>query len=347
MRPAPEDARPAPAPRRRPRRFGLAALLACGLVAGCATSPEPVEPPAAPVSVPLREAMQAGPVGVDPLFWRVAPQGGATLHVLGSIHFGPIGGWRMPRPIEDAYARSTALVVEVDDRGVSPEQMQAMTMRYALAPRGTTLQDLLPPETFELLERKFAEAGATVDPILPFRPWMIATLLTVGAITETGFAPSTGVDRVVLGRAGEREVIELESIEIQLAVFGGLPPELDALFLTETLEQLSEVEPMMLELAEAWRVGDEAELAAQLHDAYDEDDPAHQEFRAMMFTDRNISMAEQLAVLATDPARSGDEIFVVVGAGHFVGDDNVLEMLTSKGLEIARVGPAAIRDASR
>lgn len=334
---------PLPARSPAPSWWGRASpawgLLLLALLAGCAALSGQDRPPEG-LDTPMRAAMQAGPVDVDPLFWRIEPQGGATIHVLGSIHFGPPEGWVLPQAIDRAFERSSALVVEVDDRGLTPEQAQAITMRYALAPRGSTLEDLLPPETFALLEQRFAEAGGSITPILPFRPWMIATLLTIGSISEVGFSPEQGIDRSFLDAAGEREVLQLESIESQLAIFGGLSPELDALFLAETLEQLSEVQEMMLALAEAWRRGNEPELARHLHESFEQDDPAHQEMRARMLVDRNISMAEQLAVLATEPARAGTEVFVVVGAAHFVGEDDVLSMLASKGLMSERVGPA-------
>jgi len=286
--------------------------------------------------------MRAGPVTADPLFWRVEADGGATLHLLGSIHFGPPGGWQLPAPVREALARSRTLVVEADDRGIDPATMQAIMMRHALAPAGSTLADLVSDTTLTELEAYMAARGQGIDTLLPFRPWMVATVMTMGTISELGFSPEAGVDRSLLAGAGDREVIALETIESQLSIFGRLPPDLDALFLRDTLDQLGDTGTFLLGMAEAWRSGDEAELERVMSDSFESGDELDALHDALI-VERNHAMAQRLAELARDERRAGEETFVVIGAAHFVGVRSIRDVLRDDhGLVAEPVGPARV-----
>jgi len=57
----------------------------------------------------------------------------------------------------------------------------------------------------------------------------------------------------------------------------------------------------------------------------------------MRFVDRNVAMAKRLDALARDPKRAGQDVFVVVGAAHFVGEDDIRSMLAAKGLRVRTI----------
>ncbi len=318
------------------RATGLAPLVAWSLLASTALAATPGEtsPEARPPS--LREAMQDGPVAATPLLWQVEPAGGATLHLLGSIHFGPPGGWRLPPAIEGAFAKSQALVVEIDQRSVTEAETQAIMARMAMAPAGSTLADYVSADTLSDLDAYVAARGGNVAGLMPFRPWMVSTVLMIGVIGELGFSAETGIDGTFLAQAAEREVIALETVESQLSIFGDLSPELEALFLRDTLDQVKEAEEMIAGMAEAWRAGDEKRLVELLAESFDEGEEL-QALRDALIVDRNVAMAKRLDALARDPKRAGQDVFVVVGAAHFVGEDDIRSMLAAKGLRVRTI----------
>ncbi len=316
--------------RTQARGLALVALVALMAAAplGCASDGKAKSPPAGPGpdALALKEALGAGPVPADPLFWRVTPDGGATLYLLGSIHFGPPAGWQLSGPVVDAFNGSGTLVVEADDRGIDQNQMQSIIIRHALNPPGSTLRDMVSVETYGKLEAYLRARGESVDTMQPFRPWMVATVLTMSTVNELGFSAETGVDRTLLGNAGEREVIPLETIESQLEIFSRLSPQLDALFLKDTLDQLGEAGTMLLDMAQDWRVGDEPGLAELLSESLDSGGELA-ELHDSLIVERNKAMTRALAALARDPNRAGQDVFVVVGAAHFVGEANIRQML--------------------
>ena len=318
------------------RPLALLMLLLHALLASTALAATPNEPTPEARTSSLREAMQDGPVAATPLLWRVEPAGGATLHLLGSIHFGPPGGWRLPFVVEDAFAKSRALVVEIDQRNVTEAETQAIMARIAMAPAGSTLADYVSAETLNDLDAYVTARGGSVAGLMPFRPWMVSTVLMIGVIGELGFSAETGIDGTFLAQAGKREVIALETVESQLSIFGDLSPELDALFLRDTLDQVKEAEEMIAGMAQAWRAGDEKRLVELLAESFDEGEEL-QALRDALIVDRNVAMAKRLDALARDPKRAGQDVFVVVGAAHFVGEDDIRSMLAAKGLRVRTI----------
>ncbi len=320
--------------------------LAIALGLGCASDPAATPAPhsSQPGRPPLGWPMFSGePAYADPLFWRLDPDGGATLHLLGSIHFGPRRqGWTLPARIEDAFARSEVLVVEVDDRNIDQAQMQAIEMRHGYAPPGKTLADLVPASTLHDLEAHMAVRSQGIDALMPFRPWMVWRALMLDTMDWLGFSPESGVDELFLQRAGEREVIALETVDSQLAHFGRLSPELDALFLRDALDHIEGEARNIWDSAEAWYDGDESKTIERMNAPVDEAGELAVLREELLFG-RNRAMSKRLAELVRDPARAGQEVFVVVGVAHFVGERNIRELLAQDGLHIEQLGPDPAR----
>jgi uncharacterized protein len=62
-------------------------------------------------------------------------------------------------------------------------------------------------------------------------------------------------------------------------------------------------------------------------------DAASQRFYKRLLDDRNIGMADKIAKMA----QRGEKAFVVVGAGHLVGANSVVELLSQSGFKVKQV----------
>ena len=321
---------------RRPHGASLVALaLFALLAAGCGHGRGP-DPELG--ATPLREAMEQGPVPADPLFWRAHSAGGAELHLLGSMHFGPASGWHLPAAVEDAFEAADAVVVEVDLRqGDSPE-VQALAVRYGVLPPGQSIDQHVSPETLALLADWAARRGIPVEQLAALRPWMIGMAVALDAMSGVGLVRETGIEQHFMDRVGDRAVIELETAAGQLSMFTELSPEVQDLALRDTLEQEHDAEGALLRLAEAWRRGNGAAIEAETVAATGRY-PALAAMDDVLLTRRNRDMADRLAALSSSPAHAGDRVFVMVGAAHFLGDDGIVALLRAKGIETEQLGP--------
>lgn len=288
-------------------------------------------------------AIKRGPVRADPLFWRVEPNAGGTLYLLGSVHAGPVEGWRMPESIRAVFERCEVLVVEVDPMAVTPLESLQVSQRYMLAPTGSSLADLIPASTLRDLELYMEDRGEDVSKLMPLRPWAVALMLTTGVNADLGLSSFEAVEMIYLTRREDREVVSLETAGSQLSIFGGMSPELEVQMLQGVLDQGESAHAMTdltLELADAWRRGDEPALEALMGEGLIEG-LEFAEINQALMGDRNVAMARKLAAIAADPQRANQSIFVVIGAGHFVGDGSIRDMLVREhGLTIEQLGPA-------
>ena len=89
-----------------------------------------------------------------------------------------------------------------------------------------------------------------------------------------------------------------------------------------------------VDLFEAWERGDEARLEELLFRPLTEE-PEFASLYERLFFERNRKMSEKLGELASD----GRTRFVVLGAGHMLGDRGIPALLAGRGFEVEPLPP--------
>src|SRR5262245_24075474 len=108
-------------------------------------------------SAPLH-AQQPAKAEPKHCLWRVDGKTNAV-HLLGSIHFLKKEFYPLPKPIEDAYARSQVVVFEADLDELSSPESQVKMLQHAAYPPGETLKKNVSKETYDKLQSYLTEAG--------------------------------------------------------------------------------------------------------------------------------------------------------------------------------------------
>ena len=284
----------------------LPALLALGLAAPAVSQPAPVR---------------------RPLLW-VVEDADSRVYLLGSVHALPAGTDVLPGPAAAAYADAEAVAFEVDLDGAAEAAASAATR--AVATDGVALSKRLGPADAARLDRRLQAAGLRLAQFDGFEPWFVALLLAQVPDGPARFSVEAGVDVQLFARAGAdgKERLGLETVDDQVGALDGLPVKDQLAFLREALHDDSE--GGLAGLVAAWEAGDAEALAALVSDGLD----ASPALRQRVFTDRNARWLPQIEALL---ARSGEDVLVVVGAGHLVGPGSVVEMLRARGLVVERV----------
>jgi hypothetical protein len=261
------------------------------------------------------------------------------IHLLGSIHVGKAEFYPLHADVEQHFLAADHLVFEVDPQAVaSPQVASQMQVRGTLPP-GQTLQDVLSPDTLGALEQVLEGIGIPLANFLHYKPWLVALLLTNLQATALGYDPQFGLESYLMRqRPAEADILELESMEQQLAMLEQLHPET---FLGYTLQEYESGSALMESMVAAWRCGDKAALAGIVHE--DESllataPPAQRDYLEQLydslFTRRNRTMADGIEAFA----RTGSgAYFVVVGAGHLLGEGSVVELLQQRGFVVEPV----------
>lgn len=304
-------------------RFITCLFLALLLAQGCASAPPAKEPAAA-----------ARPASEHAFAWEVrGPEGRGTAYLVGSVHLAKKGGLELPPSMLEAFGRSDALVVEVDPTTVSPEQTKELVRRLGLLPGGQRLSTRLNPITQRLLELELRKANIPKQNLEPLRPWLAAVTLSVVQLQRAGYDGEAGVDRLFLARAREakKEVRSLETAESQVRMLAELPELLQELMLRDQLVSMDKGSAQLDFFVRTWADGDADAMDAAIQQGAE--NPELRPFYERVFFERNVRMAEALHGQLASPRT----LFVVIGAGHVVGERGVLALLSSRGYSVKQL----------
>lgn len=254
----------------------------------------------------------------------------ATVYLLGSIHFGVPEMYPLPAVIGEAFKKSDTLVVEADILDVDPAEMAQLVSSKAVYPEGKSLKQHLSDPTWKRLTEVANDLKVPMGMLDMQKPWFVSMTLTALAINRLGFSEELGLDRYFLNKArGKKQIIELEGIEQQLSMFELLPVKDQILMLEQTLHEVDDGKSFFDRMLKAWKQGDSEGVQA-LFDEGEKAFPQSKRVNQFLLTDRNYSMGARVEKLA----EKGGTLFVVVGAGHFTGDEGIIALLTQKGYQV-------------
>lgn len=266
-----------------------------------------------------------------PAFWRVTDED-SSVYLLGSIHFGDKSFYPLPEQIEKAYRNADALAVEVDLNRVSSKAMAASVQRYAVLPGGQSLRDFVGTPLHTSLQTFCREKGLSAAAFQHLQPWFIALQLVQMELADSSWQSAWGVDRHFLNKA-QIPVVELESLDFQLSVLAGFSPTEQNLFLQQTLKELSQSVGYLRSMGQAWRGGNIEALESLMLDAFMDDQGPGEAIFQKMFVDRNRGMVGKIKQFLQDDRN----VFVVVGAGHMLGEWGIVEQMRNSGYGVERV----------
>jgi uncharacterized protein YbaP (TraB family) len=248
-----------------------------------------------------------------------------TIYLLGSLHVLRGDSFPLSKEIEAAYSDCTKVVFETNPEGVNDPAFQAQVMAQGLYAEGQTLKRNVSQQTYGLFEKKAHAVGLPVAQFDRFKPWVCALLLTSMELQRLGFDPRHGIDAHFFQRAKRdgKGIIALESAEYQLGLFAKMGETEQESFLRQTLKDLELIETMASEMVDAWRTGDGDKLSSIIRANFEE----HPDMYKRFITERNAKWASQIEGLMGQD----DNVLVIVGTGHLVGADGIVELLRKKG----------------
>jgi uncharacterized protein YbaP (TraB family) len=246
---------------------------------------------------------------------------------LGSIHLLKKENYPLPEPFEKAFQEAEVTVLELNPDSLSPARLQALTLAKGMYQNGKTLQTTLSPETYKLVDRRLREMGMAAALLNNFEPWLVGVTIATLKLQQLGLDPNLGVDKYFFDKAkrDKKEILSFETAEYQLDRIDGLSPKLQEAFLLQTLKDWDLIAKEFDELVQAWTMGDAPSLEAKLFESFKE----FPEIYAKLITERNRNWLPQVESYL----RQDRDYLIVVGAGHLVGKDSLLQLLRAKGYQ--------------
>jgi hypothetical protein len=268
-----------------------------------------------------------GALGQDrkSFLWRVQ-SATTTVYLLGSIHFLKQQSYPLPEAIESAYEASDVLVVEANVNDIG--KLDLTTLMDRAFYRGEDgVQKHVSHETYEWIKRETQSLGIPLELAQKQKPWLLTLSLQALELMRLGYHPRLGVDYHFLSKAqGKKKILELESLEEQIKLLSGFSDREQELFLLYTLKNLRFIAGQVDALARAWAHGD-AQTVESILAKNAKHDVTLARIYEKLLDERNVKMGSKIEGYLS----SGGSYFVIVGAGHLVGDQGIVEILRAKG----------------
>lgn len=261
--------------------------------------------------------------------WKVDGKN-STLYLLGSVHVLTADDYPLPAPMEAAFTNSPIAVFETDMAAMEDPQVQMKILGKAQLPEGETLAQQVSAPVYAMFTNQVAAAGLPATMFDRFKPTLAAITLAVMEIQKLGFSPEHGIDKHYYERArkAEKRIVALETVDFQIDLVTEFTKEEGELLMKTTLEEISKTKSEFRRLIKAWKTGDSATLENLLNEASREAPVVYKR----MLTDRNERWVPKLEELL----RGEKNALAVVGAGHLVGSDGVVERLKRKGWKVTQ-----------
>lgn len=271
------------------------------------------------------QAVQAPPK--KHFLWSVE-SGKNTIYLLGSMHLLKRDAYPLPDTFERIYASCGTVVFETDIGAANEPSFQKKMIARAGYPAGQTLKQNLSAETYRQFEEKMMKSGYSVSKLDWAKPWYGALLLTALEFNRLGYDSKYGIDHYFFNRAKreKKQLIFLESNEYQINIYAGLNKRQQELFLRQILKELEIIEGMASDMVHAWQTGDTGKLNSIIKMSFDN----YPGLYNRIMIQRNKRWMSTIGKLM----KQNDDVLVIVGAGHLVGRDSVIDLLTRKGYKV-------------
>ena len=254
-----------------------------------------------------------------------------TVVVFGSLHVAKPDFYPVPDAVQKRFDDAKVLAVEADI--TLPETQQACTK---LAVTKDKLESVLSAEDFAALSGYIRAAGIPEALIENRKLWLVNLVVVGVELGQLGVDFARGLDVVFLREAkfAKKRIVEVEGGALQCAALAGAGATETAAAMTRFLAAVRQnrMEKRLIEMLAAYRAGDGNALNRLVSEDFS-DSADGLASRRRIFDDRHPAMADKIDGYFKSP----DSHFVVIGVGHFFGENNLLDALAKRGIRAQRI----------
>lgn len=270
------------------------------------------------------------PVMAASSVWK-AQKGATTIYLGGTFHLLRDGDYPLPPEFDLAYRAADTLVLETGIDRLRDPAMQQKLLQIGVYGDGSTIDRHLSPGTYARLKAYCTANRVPLQALQAMKPPLLMATVTLLELSRIGVSRQ-GVDQFFLARAQQdgKTVETLETVDEQMNFLASLADGNEDEFIAQALEEMKTVREQFETMVSAWRSGDTDRLAGLLTSEMKAGQPR---IYQRLIVDRNRSWLKTIGTYGT----SRRVRFFLVGAGHLVGPDGIIEGLRKMGYRIDRL----------
>ncbi|WP_428739543.1 TraB/GumN family protein [Sulfurimonas sp.] len=262
--------------------------------------------------------------------WKVQ-KGDSTLYLGGTIHLLRPADFPLPKEFEQAYKKSDILTFETEMGKLNNLEFQQQMMGKMLYTDSSTLQQHLSAKTYKALSEYFQKNNINIQMMQQMRASMVAMTIEQIELMKLGISQD-GVDSYFYKQAlsDQKQTDYFETLEEQLSIILDIGKEDEDAFVRYTLESMKDINEMFIKTIKFWKNGEEQKLSDFLILELKRESP---QLYNNLIVKRNKAWLPKIQhYLQTQQTE-----FVLVGAGHLIGPDGLLEALKQKGYSVTKL----------
>ena len=226
--------------------------------------------------------------------------------------------------LSDALKKATAdaqqlyLEIDMDDPNLQSSMMQGMMLTG-----GKTMKDLMSADDYTVVDSYLQKkAGMGLAQVGGLKPIALYSFMMMGVL---GCQPvSYDLTLMQMATKDKKEILGLERLEDQLALFDKIPLEKQVSMLAEMARKPDEVQKELANLLTAYKAQDLAGMIKQMKES--KYDGGLDDFEADLLDKRN-----QNWIPVIEKAAKDKPTLFAFGAGHLGGNKGVIKLLRDRG----------------
>lgn len=258
------------------------------------------------------------------LLWKIS---GRDLtqpsYLFGTIHMICPEDLQIGDSLKVSVSQADRLFLELD---MDAPGIMMKTMKRSMLPSGT-IRDLMNPGDYHRLESFMKDSlGMPMFLMNKMKPF------TLMSVMYSKFLPcnkpaSLEETLMQMAKKQHKEILGLETVEEQLAVFDRIPDTMEIRMLMGLIDDFQGQRDEFGRMIQAYRQRDLTELGRMINNSPDIDG-----FEDLLLVNRN---KKWIPVMKTEMNRS--TCLFAVGAGHLPGTDGVIDLLRKEGYTVSPV----------
>lgn len=249
-----------------------------------------------------------------------------TVYLLGSIHVLRASDYPLAPAVLEAYGDAKSIYMEVNMNELDAQAVQTEMLSTAMMPEDKHLPEVLGKERYTRAYALAHSVGVELPAFDQFAPWFAAEAISQMQLMQLGFQPQTGVEMYFLekARTDGKSISGLETVHDQIALFQNMTLDAQADYLLSSLEQAHDLPKEVDSMVQAWQRGDTGWFASQIKSELGKDPKLYQ----TVLIARNRKWVPKIEAMLND----NKNYLVIVGTGHLVGQNSVIELLKKDGI---------------
>jgi len=277
----------------------------------------------------------SAPLYAETSVWQVQSKS-SLLYLGGTIHVLKSSDFPLPKEFDIAYADSELVIFETDIGGVESLKTQQLILAKGMYDNGMTLRKALSSEAYDALKEYCDGIGLPVASLNRYKPSIVVLTLLLTELQNLGIV-SGGVDHHFFHKtvADGKKTDIFETIEEHIDSIISMGEGNENHYMIYSIKDLKNVSQTMSTMTAAWRSGDVNKLSELFAKEMKKNFP---KLYKSLLTDRNNKWLDKIETYLQTPRKE----FVLVGVGHMVGEDGLIEQLKMRGYDVKKLNSATL-----